>query len=352
VVDDVSFTVPTGEMLSILGPSGCGKSTTLRLLAGLERPEAGEIHIGGKLASSAAAGVAIRPEDRDVGFVFQSYALWPHLTVAEHVAYPLQSHAGRRASIRERVATTLEAVDLDGLGERYPSELSGGQQQRVALARALVQEPSVLLLDEPLSNLDAGLRSRMALELRRLQRSLGFTAVYVTHDRVEALSLSDSMLVMESGRAIEYGPPREVYERPRSAFAARFVSAANVFGAVVTERKGDRLICEVTGGERLATIVPASLEAPQERATVSLAVRPESFSLAPSHEGAAAGSLHGDVESITYYGSYTDVVVKTPAGPIRARVRPESAEGTGIGARVTIEVLPDAVVVLREDSPA
>src|SRR5262245_60365920 len=226
-VDRLSFVAKAGEFLTLLGPSGCGKTTTLRLIAGLERPDAGTIHLGERLLSSAEAGVFVQPERRGMGMVFQSYAVWPHMTVFENVAFPLQELRVPRREIRERVLAMLETVGLGGLADRHAPMLSGGQQQRVALARALVSNPEVLLLDEPLSNLDARLREEMRFELRDMQARLGITSIFVTHDQAEAMTLSDHIVVMNHGQIEQEGTPQEVYERPRTQFVMDFLGRAN-----------------------------------------------------------------------------------------------------------------------------
>src|SRR5919204_3616144 len=213
---DVTFTVEEGRLFTLLGPSGCGKTTTLRSIAGLERPRAGEISVNDRVVFSSSKGVFVAPNRRGFGMVFQSYAIWPHMTVFENAAFPLEVGEKRRprAEIRDKVMRVLTAVQLDHLADREATKLSGGQQQRLALARALVMEPQLLLLDEPLSNLDAKLRESMRFELKRMQRELGLTAIYVTHDQSEALALSSRIAVMNAGKIVQIGKPREVYERP------------------------------------------------------------------------------------------------------------------------------------------
>jgi iron(III) transport system ATP-binding protein len=227
-VDNVSFEVETGKLLTLLGPSGCGKTTTLRSIAGLEEPDEGEIQIGSSVVFSATRRFSLPPNRRRVGMVFQSYAIWPHMTVFQNVAYPLEGSGVPKREVRKRVEHVLALVGLEAFIERPAPLLSGGQQQRVALARALVAEPEVLLLDEPLSNLDAQLREQMRAELRALQQRVGLTAVYVTHDQIEALAISDVVAVMSAGRLIEFGPPHKIYDSPKTRFAAEFIGAGNV----------------------------------------------------------------------------------------------------------------------------
>jgi iron(III) transport system ATP-binding protein len=226
VVDGVDLTIPDGAFVALLGPSGCGKTTLLRLIAGFLAPDAGEIAVGGKRLS--APGAVVPPERRGMSMIFQSYALWPHMTVEQNVAYGLRLRRLPRDEIARRVATICTAVQLDTLMKRYPGELSGGQQQRVALARSLVVEPQTLLLDEPLSNLDANLREEMRFEIRRLHDAFRYTTVYVTHDQGEAMATADLIVVLRDGRVEQIGTPEEIYGRPRSEFVARFVGGANV----------------------------------------------------------------------------------------------------------------------------
>ncbi len=240
-VADVSFQVPTGTILTLLGPSGCGKTTSLRCVAGLEKPTAGEISLFGETVYSASRNIFVRPGDRQVGMIFQSYAIWPHMTVFQNVAYPLTGRGLTRSEVRARAYQAIKMVSLEGLEDRPAPRLSGGQQQRVALARAIAGNPRILLLDEPLSNLDAKLREEMRGQIRSLQRKLGMTSLYVTHDQLEALSISDSIAIMSGGTLIEIGTPRDVYLRPRSLFAAQFVGLTNVLPAKWIGREGPGL---------------------------------------------------------------------------------------------------------------
>ncbi|MBS0547696.1 MAG: ABC transporter ATP-binding protein, partial [Proteobacteria bacterium] len=225
-VDNVSLRIEHGQLVCLLGPSGCGKTTTLRLIAGFIEPSAGEIVVGGKVLSSA--GRAVPPEGRNMSMIFQSYALWPHMTVAENVAYGLRIRRMDSGTIAAKLKAILSTARLEALADRYPGELSGGQQQRVSLARALVVEPETLLLDEPLSNLDANLREEMRFEIRRLHDQYRYTTVYVTHDQAEAMTTADLIAVMNLGRIEQLGTPQEIYDRPRSAFVARFIGGSNI----------------------------------------------------------------------------------------------------------------------------
>ena len=244
-VDGISFEARPGEFVSLLGPSGCGKTTTLRCIAGFEHPQQGRITLGGKAITDAAAGVFTPPHLRRFGMVFQSYAIWPHMTVFDNVAYPLKMQGAMpRAEIRDRVLAKLEMVGLAGLNQRYPDQLSGGQQQRVALARAIVMDPLALLFDEPLSNLDAKLRERMRFELLDIQARLAVPAIYVTHDQAEAMVMSRKVIVMKDGRIAQSGSPEDIYDRPASRFVADFVGNCNFIDARVTSSVHDG-ICSV-----------------------------------------------------------------------------------------------------------
>src|SRR3954471_6480927 len=233
-VDDIDLAIEHGEFVTLLGPSGCGKTTTLRMVAGLERNDTGSIVIGGRVVSDAPAGLFVPPDLRKLGMVFQSYAIWPHMTVFDNVAYPLSVRHVAKAEIRERVMTALRLVEMERYADRPAPALSGGQQQRVAIARALVFEPEVLLLDEPLSNLDAKLRTQMGDEFRALQKRLGITSLYVTHDQAEAMALSDRVVVMHGGHILQIGTPEEIYQRPVSRLVAAFFGSPNLLDAKVS----------------------------------------------------------------------------------------------------------------------
>src|SRR6266581_827504 len=226
VVDDVSLRIDHGQLVCLLGPSGCGKTTTLRLIAGFLEPSEGEIHVGDRLVSSKPR--TLPPEQRKMSMIFQSYALWPHMTVTENIVYGLRLRKIDRATIAKKLDVILKATKLEILAQRYPGELSGGQQQRVALARALIVEPETLLLDEPLSNLDANLREEMRFEIRRLHDAYKYTTIYVTHDQSEAMTTADTIVVMNRGRVEQVGAPEDIYQRPRSEFVARFIGSNNV----------------------------------------------------------------------------------------------------------------------------
>jgi len=300
-IQDLSLTIEPGTLVTLLGPSGCGKTTTLRMLAGLEHPTAGRILIGGK-------DVTMLPtNERDVSMVFQSYALFPHMNSLDNVAYGLESSGLSRREARERAEEGLALVGLAGIGHRLPAELSGGQQQRVAVARALVLEPQVLLLDEPLSNLDARLRRKVRTDIRELQQRLGFTAVYVTHDQDEALAVSDRIIVMKDGGIAQQGAPRELYDAPVSAFIADFMGEANVMTCDVIETDGDSATIAIEG--LLHRISGRSVT----RGPAQLAVRPNAIMLTPRTSN---GSFNGLITHSAYLGDHVEYEVKTDRGSL------------------------------------
>ncbi len=280
-VDAVSLDVADGELFTLLGPSGCGKTTLLRLLAGFSMPEAGEIWFGARRVD------ALPPYERNIGMVFQNYALWPHMTVRGNVTYGLRLRRLSSAAIADRLSAGLAKVNLQGLEDRYPGQLSGGQQQRVALARALVLNPDILLLDEPLSNLDAKIRVQVRTEIRTLQQSLGITTIYVTHDQEEALSLSDRVAVMRDGHVLQVAAPKELYERPLTRFVADFVGTNNIVPGVAQDSRGEWLEVDTPLG-RLRTRAGNGL-GPGDRCV--LAVRPENIALGSPDVNAVVGTI-------------------------------------------------------------
>jgi iron(III) transport system ATP-binding protein len=290
----IDLEVGPGEFCVLLGPSGCGKTTTLRCVAGLERPDAGEIEIAGQLVSSPAARIHVPTEKRDIGMVFQSYAIWPHMTVFQNVAFPLTQGYRRvpKSLVAERVREALRLVQLEGLADRPATDLSGGQQQRVAMARALVTQPKILLMDEPLSNLDARLREQMRVELKKITRAIGVTTLYVTHDQAEALSLGDRVCVMNEGEILQVGPPDEVYNRPSNLFVARFVGEMNLIpGRIAAPGEVDcplgKVRCQVPGA-----LGPGS--------AVTMAIRPEHLALQATAED--GGCVPGRIVAKNYLG--------------------------------------------------
>jgi iron(III) transport system ATP-binding protein len=295
-VDDVNLDIQQGEFVTLLGPSGCGKTTTLRLIAGFEFPTSGEIILDGSNVAS------LPPDKRQMSMVFQSYAIFPHLSVYENISYGLKIKKLSKQDINTRTGNVLELTELTGLENRAPNQLSGGQQQRVALARALVMEPKVLLLDEPLSNLDAKLREQMRIELRRIQHQLGITSVYVTHDQVEAMSLSDRIVVMNEGKIEQVGPPREVYRTPATEFVANFIGRANFVDGEVISVDGDKLLVEALGGQVLVNMPRQSRELGHE---VRLVLRPETIRL-----DATEGVFPATVLRSTYLGSEVEYEIE------------------------------------------
>jgi len=323
-VEDVTFDVEAGAFFTLLGPSGCGKSTTLRCIAGLERPDDGDITLEDAVLVSSSRAMWTPPHKRPMGMVFQSYAIWPHMNVFDNVAFPLKQGPQKfsNTETRDRVMRSLALVHLDGLEKRPAPQLSGGQQQRLALARALVNEPKALLLDEPLSNLDAKLREEMRNELKLLTSTLGITTLFVTHDQLEALTLSDQVAVMDSGRLVQYGPPREIYEAPRNRFAAEFIGSANFFEGTVTDAVETG---GVTGVETEHGVLRCTTaEAVGKGTRVAVAVRPENVTL---HAGAPPSGgdvnvLSGTVRSVVYLGNTLDCAVDVNGALVKADVHP------------------------------
>jgi spermidine/putrescine transport system ATP-binding protein len=335
VVDRVTLQICKGEFFSLLGPSGCGKTTTLRIIAGFERPDSGEVFINGSRATHTP------PQERDVNLVFQHYALFPHLTVEQNVAFGLEVRKLPRAIIRERVGKALERVRLSGLGARFPHQLSGGQQQRVALARALVTEPSVLLLDEPLGALDLKLRQEMQLELKKLQRELKITFLYVTHDQEEALKMSDRLAVMQGGRVLQVGSPQEIYERPASRFVADFIGESNVLEGRVVHTAGSHAVVQI--GPLTTNVLSDSPLQINQR--VTLALRPERIQLCSPGNGTWTGL----VEELLYAGKETQYRVRV-SPEIVLTVSSPGANGIAVGERVGLTWDPQSLRPLDEHS--
>ena len=313
-VRGIALDIPEGAFFTLLGPSGCGKTTTLRCVAGLERPDAGEIAIGGETVFSSSSGIWVAPHDRNIGMVFQSYAIWPHMSVFDNVAFPLHYRRPKpsRAETRDRVMAALALVRLDGLGERPAPNLSGGQQQRLALARALVAEPRILLLDEPLSNLDAKLRDEMRIELREMVRRLNVTTLFVTHEQIEALTMSDMVAVMKDGTVVQQGAPADIYGRPAEAFVADFIGKTNllrgrVAGEGVVETAAGVLRCRLDPAMRVGD-------------AVTIAIRPEHVALSLDAAPGGANVVNGAVESVIYLGNLLECTVKTGAQTLRVQL--------------------------------
>ncbi|MGZ3281279.1 MAG: ABC transporter ATP-binding protein [Xanthobacteraceae bacterium] len=311
-VDGVSFHVPTGEIVVLLGPSGCGKTTTLRCVAGLEHSTAGRISIGGRLVSSPADGVQVPARLRNIGMVFQSYAVWPHMTVRQNVAYPLRHRRVPRAELERKTGDVLALVGLSEFADRSVVSLSGGQMQRVALARSLVYEPQLLLLDEPLSNLDAQLRLRD--DLRRIIKQAGVTAVYVTHDQAEAVVLGDRIGVMRDGKLLQMATPDEIYNRPADLFVASFTGASSLLTGRVLERNGQFGIIEA-GGQRLKVLMTPDVKAGE---AVKIAVRPENVRLGAQGQAAADNRFTARIAGQRYQGTQTIYELAVLGGRLEA----------------------------------
>jgi iron(III) transport system ATP-binding protein len=303
-VDDVSFRVADGELVTLLGPSGCGKSTTLFSIAGLDRPTSGQIRVGTNVFFDSAAGIHRAPEHRNCGLVFQSYALWPHMSVRENLEFPLKLRKVAQAKAREKAAWALALVEMERYGERYPHELSGGQQQRVALARTLVYEPQVLLLDEPLSNLDAKLRLRARGWLRELQTRLKITTLYVTHDQDEALALSDRIAVMSAGKIVQIGTPREIYREPASPFIADFVGHSNILVGTPV-RVGGAFRVRLADDQGLS--LPGEPEGPPA-GRLQVAIRPEHIVLG-ARPGGSENVVRGRIVQRDFLGTRFEYLV-------------------------------------------
>jgi iron(III) transport system ATP-binding protein len=329
-VDSVSLTIGDGNLVCLLGPSGCGKTTTLRLIAGFIEPTEGEIVVGKRVVSSPRR--TLPPEQRKMSMIFQSYALWPHMTAAENIAYGLKIRGLDRATVDARVKAILAIARLEALAGRYPSELSGGQQQRVSLARALVVEPETLLMDEPLSNLDANLREEMRFEIRRLHDQFRTTAVYVTHDQAEAMTTADVIAVMNSGRIEQLGSPEEVYERPASEFVARFIGASNVLKGQAIDRTQVAI-----AGVPVAT-TGIMLEPGRETA---VAVRQHNIRLAPAGAGAPpANTLPGVVRRQVFLGSSRDYIVEIQGG-VEVRIAAPAGQSISPGSAAWMHLDPE-----------
>jgi iron(III) transport system ATP-binding protein len=339
-LDDVSFDVEEGELFTLLGPSGCGKSTTLMSIAGFLHPEAGRISVGDDTFVDAARKIAVPAEQRNLGIVFQSYAVWPHMTVFENLAFPLKVRKLKRDAIRTRVREVLELVEMAPYEQRYPHQLSGGQQQRVALARALVYSPSVLLLDEPFSNLDAKLRERARAWVKELQGTLGLTTIFVTHDQDEALSMSDRVAVMSAGEVQQIGTPEEIYRHPANRFVAEFVGRVNLIEGLVSGSESGGVVVDVTGSPHRLTVhdgVGAS-------GNVTVAVRPEAVNVMRLDDRSVNGTntWEADVETVAFLGDHYEYEVN--AGSVALTVQSSRRVE---GDRIKLHIPPDACAVVE-----
>ncbi|MFQ5682830.1 MAG: ABC transporter ATP-binding protein [Candidatus Binatia bacterium] len=347
-VKGIGFEVAEGEFYTLLGPSGCGKTTTLRCVAGLEKPDQGEISIGDDRVFAAEEQISVPGHKRDIGMVFQSYAIWPHMTVFENVAYPLK-HSKRKISrgdLRARVIKALSSVQLGGLQDRPAPFLSGGQQQRVALARALVYEPRVLLLDEPLSNLDAKLREDMRVELKQLVNRLHITTLYVTHDQSEALTLSDRVAVVNQGSIIQEGSPREIYLKPRDSFTANFIGKTNLFeGKIIDGGQANGMGIVGTSVGRLACRIP---EGVQKGHNVEIVIRPEGVELFQGESEGKINLVQGDVVFVSFQGDSVEYQVRVNG--YLCRVKSDSVREIGTERKVFLYFPPERCLIIPKDA--
>lgn len=347
-IDDVSFDVEAGDFVVLLGPSGCGKTTLLRSIAGLETPDAGTISFGGTVRFCSTSRVNVPPERRGVSMVFQSYALWPHMTVLRNVAYPLESRAGarsRKAELVQRVRDALRLVGIPELEQQYAAQLSGGQQQRVALARALVSNDSLVLFDEPLSNVDAKVREQLRIELLSLQRELGFAAIFVTHDQAEAMQLGNRIAVLDSGRVVQLASPLEIYTRPANRYVASFVGTMNEAIGKVTAVKGETAVVDTELGVVTGKVSSAQVDVGDR---VAAMWRPENCTLSAS-DPVSANRFLGRVRASLFAGAHTEQLVAVAGHELRVQV--PGANPLSTGSEVWVEVSDiDVLVLPAEDA--
>ena len=345
-VDDLRLEIKDGEFVSLLGPSGCGKTTTLRLVAGFLQPDAGEIRVNDQVISSAA--FLIPPERRNMSMIFQSYAIWPHMTVFQNVAYGLKFKKLAAREVEEKTERLLRVVHLEALRARYPAELSGGQQQRVALARALVVEPQILLLDEPLSNLDANLREEMRFEIRRLHEEFGITTIYVTHDQAEAMVTSDRIVVLNKGRMVQVGTPGEIFDQPRTRFVAEFIGKTNILAGRLTGRNAVSL-----GPDLRITVADVPHASANGEAFVC--IRPHNFVLTADESeareltGKGFNLFSGVLQRRIYFGDAMDYILALAVPPVSLRVVAPPSRQFEKGQKVFALAHPAQCVPVRED---
>ena len=346
-VEDISFTADEGQIVTLLGPSGCGKTTILRCIAGLEAPTMGRIVIGEKVVHDGATGRAVPVEERAIGMVFQSYAIWPHLNVFDNVAFALKiggKQEKKTESLRAKVLEVLQSVGMEGFEKRYPSELSGGQQQRVVLARALVYRPRLLLLDEPLANLDAKLREAMRLELRDVQQRYGLTTIYVTHDQAEAMALSDQVIVLRAGKILSQGTPREIFTRPKHPFVAEFLGVSNRIEGRIAEARTDNLVKVIIEGmdQPIAVIGEGNVED-----QVLVAIRPSDVELHRNIASSQENTLPGRIARVTFLGEELDCLVRV--GDVTLRARDSAEKDWRSGEQVQVRLSRKNLMLLRPD---
>lgn len=314
-IDNIDLTVEPGELVVLLGPSGCGKTTLLRCVAGLERPDEGEIRINGELVFSARKNLFVPPNKRKLSMIFQSYALWPHMTIFENVAYPLKNQGLSTASIRERVLKVLTMVGIGGLEGQHPGRISGGQQQRVALARSLVSNSNVVLFDEPLSNVDAQVRGQLRFELQRIQRQIGFSGLYVTHDQTEAMELAHRVAVLDMGRIAALGSPQNVYDHPPNEYVANFIGIANLIPGSVTEVGNKLTVIDTALGHFRISNSAGGINA---KDTVYAVVRPERLRISKEEPRNADNLLRAQIEARLFSGPHTEYVARVGGSLLRA----------------------------------
>jgi iron(III) transport system ATP-binding protein len=348
-VANFDLRIADGELVTLLGPSGCGKSTTLRMVAGFDAPTSGEIHIGDTLVSSGDRGISLPANKRDIGLVFQSYALWPHMTIGANVGYGLRARKVGKDRVAQRVREALSLVQMATFIDRYPAELSGGQQQRVALARAIAYDPTLLLLDEPLSNLDAKLRERMRVDIRALQRRLGVTALYVTHDQAEAMSMSDRIALMSDGVLHQVGPPEEVYANPCTPFVARFIGTSNLVDCTALDAaaEGGRPHVKMPDGTSLLGRATTAV-APGDDVVACL--RAEKVRVRPDKPAAGSGSPPWHVGTVTnaaFYGDSREYLIDALGTTLQ--VRTSLQERFAQGTDVWLGFDPDDLVVIGDN---
>ena len=350
-VDGIDLDIPEGEMLVLLGPSGCGKTTTMRCIAGLETPDTGKISIKGRVVYDSATGVNVPTNERQVGMVFQSYAIWPHMTVSQNVSFPLEMANVGKSEIKRRVSDILKLVGLTGFDDRGASYLSGGQMQRVALARSLVMQPAVLLFDEPLSNLDARLRDHLRVQLRELQTQLKITSVYVTHDQKEALALADKIVVMHLGTVMQEDEPVTLYHKPKTATIADFLGYSNIFDANITSREGDSTIVTLAAnGQKMRS----EGAAPEGAPGIVVCARPDDIEIrkidaSASNANLPENTLTGEILLASFVGSHMQYRVKVHDDLIWEALSRDVYADIRLGTRVALTVAPRDLLLLPKE---
>ncbi len=333
-VNKADFIVETGEFVTLLGPSGCGKTTILKCIAGLEVPDEGRISIGDNVV--AGPGTFVPTSKREIAMVFQSYAIWPHLDVFENIAFPLRLRKEKYEVIQAKVNNVLKLVQLEGYAKRFPSQLSGGEQQRVALARSLVYKPKVLLLDEPLSNLDAKLREQMRYELKELPMKLGITTIYVTHDQSEAMAMSDKIIVLNHGEIMQNAPPEKIYKEPSNRFVAKFVGQTNLVSGVIRNKDQNSFSVDIAGGKILEGF--KSKNAIAVGASVTICIRPEAVSLRREDPPATSNSLSGSINKAVFMGGFVEYWIAL--GEMELKIYADNTYLFKVGEKVTVMIDP------------